>query len=391
MKYLRLIALVLALATTGALSSLTITHLEYFFDADPGQGNGAPIYGSRDTLSLDETINTSSLSPGVHRLYIRAIHDQGSWSLPQSAVFIVPYTAAAFTERDVATVEYFFDTDPGQGNATQLYPVRNAIDLNELVSTAALNPGIHRLFVRSQNDEGTWGLPQSAVFFVPFAAAAFAERDVARVEYFFDADPGTGNATQIYPSRNAVDMNELITTSALTPGIHRIFVRAKDDEGAWGLPQRETFFIIDIAEPGTMVTSLEYFIDADPGLSLGTRVDLPSANPVSVTIPVAVGQINHGNHCLYFRAKNSEGGWGLPACCQFSDGIPAQVTISIHDGMLMLSWEDLYGIDTYKVYSAPLPEDTFAEEDGGTFGASTWTSPASYPKRFYQIKSVYGE
>ena len=223
------------------------------------------------------------------------------------------------------------------------------------------------------------------------ATGALSSLTITHLEYFFDADPGQGNGTPIYGNRDTLSLDEAINVSSLSPGIHRLFVRSQDNLGNCSLPQRESFFIKDIAEPGTMVSSLEYFIDADPGFGNGTQVELTSANPISADISIAVGQISHGNHCLYLRAKNSEGGWGFPASCQFSDGIPAQVTISVIDGTLTISWEDLYGIDTYKVYSAPLPEADFAEEDGGSFGASNWIAPASHPERFYQVKSVYGE
>lgn len=140
-----------------------------------------------------------------------------------------------------------------------------------------------------------------------------------------------------------------------------------------------------------MITRLEYFVDADPGFGNGTQVELTPGASVSVDLAALVGPVEHGNHCLYIRARNSEGDWGLPACRQFSDGIPANLVISVTDGILSLSWEDLYGIDTYKVFSATLPSGVYTEDTGGIFGTSDWTAPAPDPKRFYQVRSVYGE
>ncbi|MDD4224122.1 MAG: hypothetical protein PHD87_06010 [Candidatus Cloacimonetes bacterium] len=311
-------------------------------------------------------------------------------------LFLIPLilllvgTGALFSEV-ISRIEYYFDADPGPGNGNQIYSSRDAVNIDELISTSELEPGIHRLYVRAKDDMDIWGLPQSATFFVPFTATAFSERSVAAVEYYFDNDPGPGSGTPIYNSRDAVNLDELINSATLAPGIHRLYVRAKDDLDIWGLPQSQSFLIPWEAEAGTMITRLEYFVDADPGFGNGTQVELTPGASVSVDLAALVGPVEHGNHCLYIRARNSEGDWGLPACRQFSDGIPANLVISVTDGILSLSWEDLYGIDTYKVYSATLPSGVYSEDTGGIFGTSDWTAPAPDPRRFYQVRSVYGE
>lgn len=138
-------------------------------------------------------------------------------------------------------------------------------------------------------------------------------------------------------------------------------------------------------------SGIEYYFDSDPGFGHGIQVSVTPGNSVSIDFLALAGEVGHGNHCLYVRAKNSEGSWGLPACRQFSDGIPTNLVISVTEGILTIAWEDLYGIDTYKVYSAPLPEGIYAEDATGTFGTSDWTAPASEPRRFFQVRSVYGE
>jgi hypothetical protein len=391
MKLFRIVTLLFVLAATGTLSSRILANIEYFFDSDPSPGNGTPIYGDRNTVELDDAIATAALAPGVHRLIVRAKDDTGVWGLPQRLTFFVPFGSPTFSERNVDTIEYYFDADPGMGNGTTIYSGRNAVSLDEMIAASALPPGIHRLYVRTRDDGGTWGMPQSKAFYIPYAALAFSERSLAAIEYFFDTDPGPGNGIRIFTGRNTVTLVELLDTSMLAPGIHRLYVRSRDSDGQWGMPQSITFLITWVAEPGTEVTRLEFFIDTDPGFGNGTPVELTPGASVSVDLPIPVGQIEHGNHYLYIRARNSEGGWGLPACCQFSDGIPAHLSISFQDGILTLSWEDLYGIDTYKVYSGPWTEGAYSEEAGGTFGASSWTAPVNYPTRFYQVRSVYGE
>lgn len=388
MKLPLLAALVLWLGGT-ALCLAVVDHIEYFFDADPGPGNGIQIYG-RSAVDIDQSISTASLNAGIHRLYVRSRSDEGFWSLPRGQVFFIPYDAPPFEPRTVAELEYYFDADPGPGNGIPLYG-RNTLELDEVIATAALVPGIHRLYVRAKDDGGVWSLPRSQVFYIPYDAPPFEEGTVAEVEYFFDADPGAGNGTPIY-SRNAVELDQLIGTAALVPGIHRILVRARDNGGRWSMPQKLVFFIpYPAMAPAAQITRLEYFIDSDPGFGNGTGVDVANGASLSVNLPLYIGPVEHGNHTLYIRCQNSEGAWGFPASCQFSDGVPAFLTISVADGVVSLAWQDLYGIETYKVYSAPLPEGTWAEDLGGTFGPSEWSAPESGVYRFYKVTSIYGE
>ncbi|MFO8144318.1 MAG: hypothetical protein R6T89_01100 [Candidatus Syntrophosphaera sp.] len=309
--------------------------------------------------------------------------------LPPIIAFIMLFTSVEVCSFTVASIEYFFDEDPGPGNGTLVYG-RDTVEINEVIDTSALSPGIHRIYARARDDTGTWGLPQSAAFLVPKTAPAFEERTVAAIEYFFDEDPGPGNGTLVY-GRNTVEIDEVIATTALSPGIHRICVRALDDSGTWGMPQIHTFLVPRANQPGTLITQLEYFVDSDPGMGNGIPVAIMPGASINIDIALALGAIEHGNHSLCIRAKNNERAWGFPACCQFSDGIPAQLTLTVNEGILTLFWETLYGIDTYKVYSAPLPEGFYTEDTGGTFGPGNWTAPEVDPKRFYRVTSVYNE
>ena len=309
---------------------------------------------------------------------------------PPLSILLILVSAGVLFAAAPSGIEYYFDSDPGPGNGYQLYPSRDAVSLDELIDTASLAPGIHVLFVRAKNEADVWGLPQNSTFLVPYDSPAFSERNVAAVEYFFDADPDPGGGTLIF-TRNGISLDELIDAASLEPGIHRLYCRAKDDGGIWSMPQSWTFLLPWAADTTPEITRLEYFVDADPGFGCGTQVILTPGSSVSVDFSALVGEVEHGNHCLYLRGRNSQGSWGLPACRQFSDGIPAQLVISIAEGILSISWEDLYGIDTYKVYSAPLPEGAYADDTTGSFGTSDWSAPAGESRRFYQVRSVYGE
>ena len=376
------LAALLLLILAGALFSATVARIEYFFDTDPGPGNGTQLY-SRDPVEVSQLISAASLSPGLHRILIRAKDTSGKWGIPQSQSFLVP--AATQISGTISRIEYFFDSDPGPGNGTQIYS-RNTINVTLLFSAAAFSPGLHALFVRTRNTAGKWGLPQRTAFYKPPQTQPHGT--VSKVEYFFDADPGAGNGIQIY-SRDPVTLDQLINSASLGPGIHRIFVRSKNTAGKWGLPQSVAFLVPVPTSAPVTVTKLEWFVDTDPGFGLGHVVNLTPASAVNTSFSIDMSGVEHGNHRLYLRGKNNRGQWGFPVYALFSDGVPAHLTIQIVGSNVLISWEDLYTIDTYKVYSGPEPYGAFTVDLSGTFGASDWTAPFTGLKNFYYVTSIY--
>src|SRR5437867_1264221 len=95
-----------------------LTSAEYFFDSDPGVGNGTSLSVSAgDSILFAGNISTSGLSDGFHFLYLRAKDDNGVWSISERRSFYISSLAPVAT---LGAAEYFFDSDPGVGNGTPL-------------------------------------------------------------------------------------------------------------------------------------------------------------------------------------------------------------------------------------------------------------------------------
>ncbi|MCO5286480.1 MAG: T9SS type A sorting domain-containing protein [Chitinophagaceae bacterium] len=64
-----------------------ITYAEYFFDTDPGFGNGTiiPVTPGVDLSNVSFVANTSALNDGVHTLFIRSLDD---WSITNYVSFL---------------------------------------------------------------------------------------------------------------------------------------------------------------------------------------------------------------------------------------------------------------------------------------------------------------
>lgn len=71
-------------------SSQVITALEYYFDQDPGIGNGIPYsITQNDTIDILAQISTTGLLDGMHLLFVRAKDNQGRWSIVERDTFML--------------------------------------------------------------------------------------------------------------------------------------------------------------------------------------------------------------------------------------------------------------------------------------------------------------
>jgi hypothetical protein len=99
-----------------------------------------------------------NLSDGMHTLFLRTRDDKGSWGIVSNHVFIKYLTPV-----NVATVsrmEYFVNTDPGVGNGTiiELNTPKHTVMKYFVVNPENFKVGTNKLFVRTLDNHGRWGI-----------------------------------------------------------------------------------------------------------------------------------------------------------------------------------------------------------------------------------------
>jgi len=311
---------------------LNIIAAESFIDTDPGIGNGNAISISAavNISNAAALINVTGLSNGIHRLYIRTKSNEGFWAIANTRDFLYDsdpvYKTAPAAAQNIVAAEYFMDTDPGFGAGTPIV-VTPGVDLNNVsvtVSTVGLSNGTHRLYIRSRSNEGRWSLIQVKDFIVDFDfayhAVPAAAQNIVAAEYFFDTEPGQGNGVPVTVTAG-LDLNNIATnlnTTGLSIGTHRLYFRTRSQEGYWSVTQVKDFLVDnDFSYPATPaapqnMVAAEYFIDADPGLGLGTAISVtPGLDLNGITVPANTAGLALGVHRLYLRSKNLEGRWSL--------------------------------------------------------------------------------
>jgi hypothetical protein len=140
-----------------------VTRLEYFYDLDPGVGNGVPIdfnANAEGLIQLNLDLPLAGLSIGKHQLFIRAQNGRNEWSIASKHTFF--YTP--FATRAVPVVEkgeYFIGEDPGEGKGNRVLPDDSSEDaVAFFIQAPPASPGQHHaLQFRAQDSFGNWSMP----------------------------------------------------------------------------------------------------------------------------------------------------------------------------------------------------------------------------------------
>ena len=212
---------------------------------------------------------------------------------------------------NIVAMEYYFDLDPGFGNGTPVTVVAGStIDKTFSINVSGLSPGFHRLCIRTKDALGKWSLTSKQDIYKTDQSASVPEEpaQITAMEYFFDNDPGFGNATSVAISAGQVINNDFNAgLTSLTDGFHRFYVRVKDETGKWSLIHKQDIFISNESatnpEPLKEIVEMEYFIGSDPGFGNGEPVSVTPGDVINQSFSVDVGLFNYGSNNFYVRVK----------------------------------------------------------------------------------------
>ncbi len=164
---------------------------------------------------------------------------------------------------------------------------------SSLIDISTLTMGLHSYTIRVQDSEGVWSSPTTKFFIIPQedkTATAIAEQ-----EYWIDGKIASRATLGASPAE--------ISLVDLSPGLHSMTVRVKDDTGVWGSPTTK-FFIIPLEDKtATAIAAQEYWIDG----KIAARTSL-GASPAEISLD----DLSAGLHSLTVRVKDDTGVWSSP-------------------------------------------------------------------------------
>lgn len=308
-------------------SSQIITQAEYFWDTDPGLGNGLglTVLDGNFNQSLETVISSSASlpTPGNHVFHIRIKDNSGNWSPVFRRAFKVLDNNLSNLGVKITLAEYFWDTDPGEGNGFPLLAFDgNFTQAFETVSTnSGTLPGIgnHVLYLRVKANDGLWSPSFRKVFHLVNNNNTNLAVKITQGEYYWDEDPGFGNGFSLLAfDGNFTQALEAVTTSMTTlptVGNHLLYLRVKANDGSWSPSFRKVFKFSENNNTNLSVkiTKGEFFWDDDPGFGNGFPLLAFDGNFSQAIESVFSNSANlptEGEHLLNLRVKADDGFWG---------------------------------------------------------------------------------
>lgn len=146
------------------IPTMNVSAAECFWDSDPGAGNGTPMlaFDGNFNSAMETLLRSSFGTPGlgIHVLNVRMKDAANNWG-PVFRTIVDIQTPYVMPNIKVTAAELFWDTDPGQGNATPMLAFDgNYNQAYEAVIKSEqaffLSQGLHVLNVRAVGANGIW-------------------------------------------------------------------------------------------------------------------------------------------------------------------------------------------------------------------------------------------
>ena len=347
-SWLLVLLLLALLLAGGAARAQSLSRLEYYFDTDPGYGQGRQqVFPSASpTQDYTFTADMTGLTPGYHTLYTRVlsrvpgtqINPRGplgpfgvnaaagepnylgarqAWSIANvRPVYVGPVNSTGALD-DLTYLEYYFDVDPGYrlGRGVTLSAPAPGITQSYVADLSGLTPGFHTMYTRVKNRSGAWSISDVRALYVGPVSSTGTPANLTYLEYYFDTDPGYRQGTRVNfttPSAS-VAQTFIADLTTVSNGFHTLFVRARNAAGAWSISNARPFVKSSVTSTAAApnITRCEYFIDTDPGHGRGTDVPITAGSSVAQSFTADLSAVSNGVHTLFVRVRDASKGWSL--------------------------------------------------------------------------------
>jgi gliding motility-associated-like protein len=235
-------------------SATSLVGAEYFFDNDPGFGNGTPFsFTPGATVTIPAlNINIGSLSPGFHFVSFRFRDDRGNWTHASAQSFYVIPPLTSDPAISITRIEYFFNTDLGPGNNSSLPITAGSPQSNSFPITlpGSLTAGFHKIGFRYRDDKGRWSHAETRSFYIAPPISS-VNRQIVAAEYYIDSPLGTGTPILIPGITPGATIDQLVALdmTGVPTGNHTLSIRIKDSEGLWSYLVTENFSVSACTPP----------------------------------------------------------------------------------------------------------------------------------------------
>ena len=306
-----------------------LSALEYWYDGDYSSVQTNSI-SATSLINLDEQLNVSALTNGVHSVSYRFQNETGDWSPAYSQLFSKFPDAAGPEILKITMQEYWFNGDYSNVQ-TSTVPSTNALNIDENIDVSSLTNGIHILSSRYKDEAGNWSSAYSSLF-VKYSPDPLPDmHDLVAMEYWIDGAISGKVNTSITPGAEFM-LDTQLDISALTDGLHSISFRFQDKAGNWSSALSALFskFENETITADNKITGYRYWADN----LIGSATEVILATPVkSLNLDeiLDVSSFPSGQHVVSFQFRDDQGIWSSAISQTYSKVVEPTLTISASD------------------------------------------------------------
>ena len=212
----------------GYAQEKNVVKYQYWIDAT---GSDNALTNIVDGKDISFSIDTKTLSLGMHQLYFRFQDSDGAWSSLQSWLFFVNGMKKN-KEVKIIQGEYWIDNNEKQEI------VINNDQIAFVLDASKVNEGMHTLNYRVKDNEGKYSPLQTWIFLKDAHHETSVVNKTASVEYWFD---DKSNVLQSHIAfKDTIEFS--VDATPLKTGLHTLNYRVKDVLGNYSQIHTWAFF-----------------------------------------------------------------------------------------------------------------------------------------------------
>ncbi|RJQ32080.1 MAG: hypothetical protein C4562_03370 [Actinobacteria bacterium] len=298
-------------------------------------------------LSNQASFNTSTLSVGAHTIYFKVRDSEGEWSDEASS------TLEVINQAPTATINLISPNPANQGDnisfggsgldtdgsITEYYwrssingPLSNQKDF----AINNLPPGLHTIYFKVRDNDGAFSDEVSAIIDInqkPVALINYLNPTTAHVDtpIFFEALGIDDGSIVEYSWRSSMGETlpslRMFSVGDLLIGLHTIYLKVKDNKGAWSdevsanleiqPPNQPPTAVIDLASPETVNEAEAVYFSGHGDDSDGSIAEYSWRSSIDDDLSdeksFDTDYLSPGQHTIYFKVKDDDGLWSSEA------------------------------------------------------------------------------
>ena len=296
------------------VAQTTINGYEYWFNENYQEKTLSNITASEEFI-FNENISTDGLTRGLNIFYFRTFDNLGNFSPLFSQVFYKNSNSEYNEEKQIVKFQYWLNSDL-ENVQTYTLEEQSLINLEQLFDFNNTSEGLNRLNIRFQDNNGLWSSVLTHLFYkLPIINSA-DDNQITHFEYWIDDDYENAILIEV-EQQEIVIIDELISLSDLSQGLHKFNFRLRDRNGLWSSILTQAFYKLPIqnSADNNHITHFEYWINDDYNNVIS--IETEQHEIVLIDELISLSELNQGLHKFNFRFKDNNGLWSSPTSLYF--------------------------------------------------------------------------